>query len=685
MAFVAHDNWRQPALSVLKWLAIVLGGLLALFLILAIALEIGDWRGPVSRFISNMAGRNIVIAGPLKLHTLSFTPSAEAQDIRIDNPSWAPDKSMGQITRLTVAIKLFPLLKGDVILPVINIDGSDLSLLRTEDGKQNWSFAKVEEPKAAAEAQSKPSKIPVIRDLTIQNGKIRFEDKERHLEFAGTINSSNKTDAAGQGHFALQGDGRYARAPFHLKIEGNSLLEVKPDQPYHFAFDVQAENTAIEASGVIAHPFDLGIVDADLSVKGEDLATLYDLTGLALPNTPPYKVSGKLKRDGTLITVDDFKGTIGTSDIGGKIAIDTKGGRPNFQGDLVSDKLDFKDLGAVLGTRVSKTSAAATKPVTSKPAPGTKPDDVENKAGQVIPDAPLDVKRVRGMDANVHYRAKAVNAPGLPLREVTLAVTLDHGLLTLDPLQFTLPQGQIAGTVKIDARNDVPDTAVDLTLAKAQLQSLIHVSGDQPALEGPLQGRFQLHGAGNSVHNAAAHADGQLALAVPHGAVRQAFAELLGIDVAKGLSLLLSGNDQQTNLRCGLAHFSVQKGKVVADNVLLDTDVTKIAGSGTLDLGTEDLDFEIKGEPKHPSLRIHAPVTIKGQLGQPVIGIAPGPLLAQAGVAGALSVLTPIASIIAFIDPGLAEDADCKAILQSAKQSGAPVPKADIQKAPSGG
>ena len=60
----------------------------------------------------------------------------------------------------------------------------------------------------------------------------------------------------------------------------------------------------------------------------------------------------------------------------------------------------------------------------------------------------------------------------------------------------------------------------------------------------------------------------------------------------------------------------------------------------------------------------------------------PAPALAQGGIALALGVVNPLAAILAFIDPGLAKDANCGPLLADAKAKGAPVKAASITAAP---
>jgi AsmA family protein len=255
-------------------------------------------------------------------------------------------------------------------------------------------------------------------------------------------------------------------------------------------------------------------------------------------------------------------------------------------------------------------------------------------------------------------------------------VKLDNGLLTADPLTFTLPQGSIAGRVQLNARRDTPVTDLDLRLSNARIEQLItkQIAGGPP-LRGALVGRVKLRGAGDSVHKAFANADGEVLVVVPGGQIRQAFAELLGINVTKALGLLLAKDQSQTEVRCAMAHFQANDGVLRANRIIFDTGPVLGTGSGTVNLGTERMAFRIEGHPKEMRLvRLMAPITVGGPIVAPKIGIEPGKAIVQGGIAAALGTLvTPLAAILPFIDPGLADDANCGALLASAKNQGVPV------------
>lgn len=90
-----------------------------------------------------------------------------------------------------------------------------------------------------------------------------------------------------------------------------------------------------------------------------------------------------------------------------------------------------------------------------------------------------------------------------------------------------------------------------------------------------------------------------------------------------------------------------------------------IGASGAIRLGPEELALEIKGDPKKPRIgRVRAPIELTGHLLDPHVGVRLESAAKQGAVAAALGViLTPVAALLAFVDPGLAKDENCAALL----------------------
>ena len=546
-----------------------------------------------------------------------------------------------------------PLFIGKIVLPRLQIDQPVLLLYQDKDGRANWDFSNGAD-------KGKPLILPLIQNFIINNGQVKANLLQNHLVFSGTVNAHEKADASTSA-FALTGQGNLNDKVFQLVATGGPLLNVKSSVPYPFVMQVRAGETHVTAKGRVLHPFNLGQLDATVTFSGRDLYDLYYLTGLAMPNTGPYTVSAQVNRNNRLYTIDKIRGHIGSSDLGGKLKVDTsrEHGRPDVTGDLYSRVLDFKDMGSLFGA--SNANAPTAPSMSMTPMAST-------AAHRLLPDAPLDVERVRGMDAKVHYRADSVRASAnMPMRAVSLGMTLDHGLLTLDPIDFTFPYGHLTGTASLNARSDVQQNAIDMRLVGIHVQDFL-AKGGNPPLEGSLDARVRATGTGNSVHKAAANANGQLTVVMPGGTIRQSLAELMGIDATKGLFLLLSKDKHETDIRCAVADFGINNGVMQAQNVVFDTGVVLVNGSGTVNLNDERLNLTFKGKPKKFRLvRVDAPILIGGHMAAPKFGISAGPAVAQGGLALVLH------SIIPFLGFDTAKDANCAGLMATAQSLGAPM------------
>jgi uncharacterized protein involved in outer membrane biogenesis len=283
-----------------------------------------------------------------------------------------------------------------------------------------------------------------------------------------------------------------------------------------------------------------------------------------------------------------------------------------------------------------------------------------------LPDAPLDVHRVRKMDARARYRAATIATGGVPMRDLDVRVKLEAGVLTADPVSVRLAMGKLSGRARLDARRDIPDVDLDARLTDARLEQFFAAgrTGNRP-ISGEVELRAKLQGRGLSVHRAVSDASGDIVFSVPRGEIRQSIAELLGINVVNGLGLLLTGDEDTTELRCAVADFRAENGKLRVRRFVIDTGVVLAVGTGRADLKNETVDLRIEGHPKKLRIgRVSAPVTIRGKLADPDIGIEAGKAVTQVGLAAALgALLSPIAAVIPLISTGSTEDVDCARLL----------------------
>ena len=631
--------------------AMAAGGTFLVLALLVVALMLFQWnwlRGPIGDWASARYDREIELNGDLDVQLFSWTPSAHIRDLRIGGPDWALERDTLKIADAQASVRLGPLLSGRVEMPVVQITRPEVVLISTEDGRKSW----VLDP-------DKPEsddglKLPPINQLIIRDGRLSLTNQERDIQLEATVSAREGSD--GDAGFHLEGRGTMNGTPLTLEVRGGPFINIRRDRPYGFTAELSGVGSTLKADGSITRPFDLGQFTATLSLQGRDLADLYLLTGITTPNTPPYRLSGTLTRNDALFTFNDFSGRVGSSDLSGDLRVDKVGDRRRVEADLRSNLLDIDDLAAVLGARPRVTGSGDTVATSGAP-------------GKLLPDAPLNVERLRVMDGTLRYRAARVKRNELDIRQVDLGAELEAGILQLDPVSFDFNRGSLNGTARINANRDVPYTNADFRLRGYPLESIIPARNGAPTVTGSALGRAQLEGSGASVHDFAANSRGTISLVVPQGQMRAAFAELLGINVTAGLGKLLSGDTGTSEIRCAVADFTVRSGVATARTFVIDTTPVLAQGSGTIDLGAETMNLRIDGETKEARLiRLWAPITIEGPLTAPRIGVDGGAVAGQVGLGAAIAALvSPLAALLPFVDPGLAEDANCGALISSAR------------------
>ena len=652
------------------WTAIIAAALAIVAIVSVFFLDWNMLRPMIAGAITARTGRVASIDGDLRVHLFSWTPRAEINGLSLQNPPWADRKLMFEAKQITVSVSVGRLLRGQVVIPQIKLIEPVMNLERDSKGRASWELGS---KAGTPNGNQQPSKIPTIQSLVIQDGQLHVVDEIRKLRFGGSVAAAEEAGMSDSSAFVVRAKGTLNDKPFKLDANGGPLLELTPHKPYTFSLKVTAADIKLDTQVTVPKPFDLSLLDVKLVVSGNDLADVYYLTGLALPNTPPYRFAASVHVSGTTYRVDDLSGKLGSSDLAGKVAVEAAGARPKLTAKLMSHNLKMIDLAPTLGETGADSGASDTSK-SGLSGGRAKPADEPTDGGRVrsrdmlFPDADLQVNRVRGMDADVTYSAGAVSMPKFPMKNVSFHLLLDDGVISIDPLSFVLDQGTFSGNVTIDARAAVTRSNIDMRIADVDLAQFKTAKMNQPPLSGTLMGRVKIHGTGSSVHKLAASADGGVSLIVPHGDLDQALAELTGINVTRGLGLLLAKNETKTAIRCGVVDFQAHNGSLAVKTLFVDTTDVLIQGRGDINLDSEALHLALRGDPKKLRLtRVRAPITIKGTLDHPSIGVDPGKLAEQGAVAAALgTLLTPLASIMAFVDPGLAKNKDCAASMAGA-------------------
>ena len=103
--------------------------------------DLGIFKPQIERWVSEKTGRRLSIGGQLSVD-LAQHSVVVAEDVRFDNVSWAGESAMLEVGRVEVRVDTYSLIRGPVIIELIDIDNAVVRLARHGDGRANWSLPK---------------------------------------------------------------------------------------------------------------------------------------------------------------------------------------------------------------------------------------------------------------------------------------------------------------------------------------------------------------------------------------------------------------------------------------------------------------------------------------------------------------------------------------------------------------
>ncbi|MCK9389459.1 MAG: AsmA family protein [Sulfuritalea sp.] len=645
----------------LKWIA---GILLALVVLAVLFIAIFGWnwlRAPIERMATEKTGRVLAINGELSLKPGWPLPRVQAESVTFANPDWATEKQMVTADRVEITIDLPQLLRQNIVLPEVRFERPVVYLEQGSDGRKNWLLDR--------QQQDEKARIRIDR-LTLDDGQIGYDDVDKKTRIRSTLSTSNTQQARAGLGFTAQG--QYQGLPLNAHGNGGPVLGLQDeDTPYPLKVYLSVGHTHVKADGSITSLLKFSAMDMQLALRGDSLAQLFPLLGIAFPETRAYATDGHIVRAGRTWRYENFSGRIGDSDIAGSLRIDTSGKRPAMSADLVSKLLDIDDLGPLIGAKPGKLQAAK-----QAAAPPSAPSAATPAQARVLPDTPFKTERWNSVDAEVTLKARTIRrAKELPLENLVTHLSLRDSVLTLDPLDVGVAGGQLNAVISLDGRTDPIVAHARVRARKILLARLFPTVDLNQASIGQVNGEFDLAGKGNSVGRMLANSSGKVGLVVAGGEISKLMMEKVGLHLWEILELKLSG-DRLVKLRCGVADFDVKQGSMSARALIFDTEVTTIIGTGNIDLAQERLDLTLNQKTKNTSpLALRSPIYIRGSFAKPAVEVDKGRIAARAFGAIALGIVNPLLTLIPLIDAGPGKDSDCGQLVRDARALPHPVKK----------
>lgn len=679
--------------KIVSWVA---GILVLLIVVIIVVIATFDWnrlKPTINQKVSTELNRPFAIRGDLGIDWARNRdeagwrrwvpwPQIHAEDIMLGNPPDISDVTMVHLQRVDATLSPLSLLHKELFIPWIKLQRPDARLIQTADKKNNWTFTFADSGKD--EKGAAPSTWSFRLDnVLFDQGQIRYRDAINHADVTVQVNPLGKPvpftqiaggddqqKGAGDFVFGWQAKGTYNNESLTGDGKIGGMLSLRSQNtPFPIQADLRNGTTRVQVTGGLQDPMNLGGLNVRLRFSGDTLANLYGLTGVLLPDTPPYETDGRLMakfsgEKGAVYRYEKFNGHIGDSDIHGSLIYSQVKPRPTLSGELASEQLRMADLGPLIGVDSGKGSD---KTAQAKARRGEKSNQ---PADRVLPHDKFETKNWDVMDADVKFSGKRIeHSNSLPLSDLYTHLQLKNGDLLLDPLRFGVAGGSLNSTIRLEGDHSPMRGRVDLHVRKLQLRQLFPTVEAMKSSRGQLNGDASFTGTGNSVADLLATSSGQLKLLMNDGLISRSLMEIAGLNVGNYVVGKLFGDDQ-VRINCAATDLKLQNGVATPNLFVFDTENAIINVSGNANFASERLDLSVNPESKGIRIvTLRSPLYVRGTFKNPDAGVKTGPLLARGAAAVALgAVVGPAAALLALISPSDNEDNQCSTVLQQMKQ-----------------
>ena len=613
--------------------------------------------------------------------------------------------------------------EGPLHLRQLHAAHLDAHLLRDANGRATWQIG-ARKPPAPADAPREV--LPRVEWLRVATGRIVVDDRPTNTDLlvameslgpAGegaaavpnpvtndvtnaqaasgppsTADSASATKTAPAGYKASV-KGRHRGVPLELRITAGALLPLAGDVEagseqasgrgaVPFRVEGQVGQARILFDGQAAALLGERRLDGVLQLRGPSLARVGEPLGLTLPETAPFDLSGRLANEGGVWRLIAERFALGRSRLAGDFVFDGNRQPGHLSGKLTGSVLALPDLGPAIG--------AATP---AQPVPRV--------AGKVLPQRRFDLPSLRAMSAEVQVAIDRFEFGGAALEPMTALRTqlvLERGVLRLDDLQAQVAGGRLAGATRYDGNQQPPRWDADLRFAGVDVAGWVRAVQSPEArkakgataapartlrnerrtaraqaeagtvqpvlayLTGVLASEVQVHGSGRSTGEILGTLQGRAQATLRDGTMSHLVTELLGLDVAETLGVMVRG-DRPLTLRCARVDLAIQGGIATPRLAVFDNTDSTIRVNGTISLRDEALDLRAEASPKDFSpFTLRSPVRVTGTLADPKVGIEGSRLVAKAAAAAVLgAVAAPLAALLPFVDRGKKVEDPCVA------------------------
>ena len=441
----------------------------------------------------------------------------------------------------------------------------------------------------------------------------------------------------------LSVEGKFRAMPVALDVNTVTLEALASETgPWSLGISLNVPQASLKANGSVTHPFEGRGFNLGYEISGKNLKEVGPLVDLLLPLSGPFEITGRFTDEPDRYLLSDIEIKVGQSDLGGSMVIVTGEPHPKISVKMSSRTVRYEDLEFVTGVAEDK-----------------------KEEGRVIPEYVIPVDALLAVDVDFHLEIERIRLRRADLAGLLITATLENGRL----VKSTRYSSNVTGTRisfkhEGDFTTDPPVHSIHLTARELDYGLMLTEAEATDFAEGLVDIDIELAGPGATKRSFLSQANGHITVTGGLGRIGSLALRLWSAGITDLTTKMLSAGwrrEAVTELNCIAGRIEVENGVARTDKLLLDTRRLTVAGSGTLALDTEELDFLLSPNPKEQRFLSFAnPVRVTGTLSSPTVDITRLPRVRAFAPIGRLySLVNPVYLLSAFSEVDSGDENAC--------------------------
>ena len=543
-------------------------------------------------------GRELTIDGLL---SWSFFPSfgIELGRATLSNPPGFDGTYFAQVKKVTIGVKLLPLLHKRFESDGLKVDGLVLNFVKNVRGEENWqqwkndshSLVDTSEHQSTETGKSVGS-VLLIKGVTLSDGTIHYENRQNKQRMDVT------------------------KLKFVLKN-----VDLQKPFPIQWAFKFLGKNPSVSGETSMTGMVSLSLSNQKVSLNNVDIAAMLRLEGKVYD----ARLHGDLLVDGLNheLHMNLLRGESANLKMTGKIAVTNFETEPKIMG-----QMNFSEFDGKKWLKATKQDLPILQ-------------ELSGVSGGVHFSGGVELQKLN-LEGNVHV--KDVRISDVRMNNMRIPLRLQKGILSILPLSTSFYEGTLENRIEVNLIGSVPRIVMNMQMQNIKVGGFFSDLAPHSKMKLKGEGNISLQCVTQGGDNVTIlkNLNGTGQLDIKNGV-------LTGIDIPylvhSSYHLVdhqsVSQEDtHQTEFKVMASKILIQNGVMKNDDFSMDTSVTLTQGNGQVDLVNQLLDYRLITKLLHPPntkgwinlYRLSIPIQISGHLNDPKVSVDTVELLKSVAV-----------------------------------------------------